>query len=142
MGFLGDGTFGRTLKCVSLKDHSYYAVKIIRSVKRYNSSAKIEVSILTDVRNKGGASQNLVLMHESFIHREGDNEHTCLVFETLGKSLYEFIKANKYYGFQLSQIQSIAQQSLTGILFLHEKMGLTHTDLKPENILLKMDTKK
>ena len=93
---------------MSLKDNLYYAVKIIRAVPRYNSSAKIEINILTDVRKKGGASHNLVLMHESFIHKEGENQHTCLVFETLGKSLYEFIKANKYYGFQLSQIQSIA----------------------------------
>jgi len=43
----------------------------------------------------------LVLLYESFIHKEGDAEHTCLVFETLGKSLYEFVKSNKYYGFSL-----------------------------------------
>ena len=87
MSRLGDGTLGRTLKCQSSRDQQYYAVKIIRAVKRYNSSAKIEIKILNDVRNKGGASQNLVLMHESFIHKENGNEHTCLVFETLGKSL-------------------------------------------------------
>ena len=65
-----------------------------------------------------------------------------MVFETLGKSLYEFVKANKYCGFSLHQIQSIAQQTLVGLQFMHEKMRLTHTDLKPENILLKLDTKK
>lgn len=69
-------------------------------------------------------------------------KHTCLVFETLGKSLYEFIKANKYYGFSLKNIQSIGRQMIEGVCFLHERMGLTHTDLKPENILLKMDTRK
>ena len=30
-----------------------------------------------------------------------ESEHTCMVFETLGKSLYEFIKGNRYYGFAL-----------------------------------------
>jgi serine/threonine protein kinase len=64
------------------------------------------------------------------------------VFETLGKSLYEFIKGNKYFGFGIHQIQSIARQALQGVMFMHERMGLTHTDLKPENILLKLDTKK
>jgi serine/threonine protein kinase len=64
------------------------------------------------------------------------------VFEPLGKSLFEFIKGNKYYGFGLKQIQSIARQILEGVRFMHEEVGLTHTDLKPENILLKMDTKK
>lgn len=107
---LGDGTFGRTLKCQNLRDHAYYAVKIIRAVKRYNSSAKIEIKILNDVRSKGGNQQNLVLLNESFIHQEDSHAmHTCLVFETLGKSLYEFIKGNKYYGFSLKQIQSIAK---------------------------------
>ena len=66
----------------------------------------------------------------------------CLVFETLGKSLYEFIKANKYYGYSLKTISRIGKQMLEGVLFLHEKMGLTHTDLKPENILLKYETRK
>tara|TARA_B110000285_G_C15093942_1_gene600772 strand:+ start:597 stop:962 length:366 start_codon:yes stop_codon:yes gene_type:complete len=101
IGHLGDGTFGRTLKCQSLKNQSYYAVKIIRAVPRYNSSAKIEIKILNDVRNKGGHEHNLVLLHENFTHWESQDEHTCMVFETLGKSLYEFIKGNKYYGFGL-----------------------------------------
>lgn len=94
------------------------------------------------MRNRGGDKHNLVLMHESFIHHEKKDEHTCLVFETLGKSLFDFIKSNRYYGFGLKQIQSIAKQVLVGVKFMHEKMKLTHTDLKPENILLKLDTKK
>jgi dual-specificity kinase len=65
---LGDGTFGRTLKCQNLRDNCYYAVKIIRAVKRYNSSAKIEIKILEDVRSKGGNHHNLVHLIESFTH--------------------------------------------------------------------------
>lgn len=84
----------------------------------------------------------MVLLHENFMHYEGEAEHTCLVFETLGKSLFDFIKNNRYLGFGLHQIQNIARQSLEGVMFMHEKMGLTHTDLKPENILLKLDTRK
>jgi dual-specificity kinase len=139
---LGDGTFGRTLKGQNIKDQQYYAVKIIRAVKRYNSSAKIEIKILNDIRNKGGDKHNIVLMHESFMHQENNDEHTCLVFEPLGKSLFDFIKSNKYYGFGLKQIQNIAKQVLVGVKFMHENMKLTHTDLKPENILLKLDTRK
>jgi dual-specificity kinase len=99
---LGDGTFGRTLKCQNLRDQQYYAVKIIRAVKRYNSSAKIEIKILNDLKSKGGDAHHLVLLHESFIHKEDGDDHTCLVFETLGKSLYEFVKGNKYQGFGLN----------------------------------------
>jgi serine/threonine protein kinase len=98
---------------------------------------------LDDVREKGGVSKGIVYMHQKFIHKEPrDGEHVCLVFETLGKSLYDFIKTNGYkgkdkhgrdsfvhVGFCLKQIQSFAKQSLVALEFLH-KMKLTHTDLK------------
>jgi len=64
----------------------------------------------------------------------------CLVFEPLGKSLYDFIKDNGYKGFEISQVREIAIQALNAIEFLHS-LKLTHTDLKPENILLKSDNK-
>ena len=35
---------------------------------------------------------------ETFKFREREEEHMALVFETLGKSLYDFIKANNYKG--------------------------------------------
>lgn len=64
----------------------------------------------------------------------------CIVFETLGKSLFDFIKDNKYKGFDICQLQEIGKQALKAIEFLHSQK-LTHTDLKPENILLKTDEK-
>lgn len=69
-------------------------------MKRYNESAEIEASILEDIKNKGGCEHCIVYLREKFIHKDpnGDGDHVCLVFETLGKSLYDFIKANKYRG--------------------------------------------
>jgi hypothetical protein len=47
----------------------------------------------------GGPKNGIVYLHEKFVHRESrDGEHVCLVFETLGKSLYDFIKENGYKG--------------------------------------------
>ena len=42
----------------------------------------------------------IVDLVETFKFRERDEEHMALVFETLGKSLYDFIKANNYKGMQ------------------------------------------
>jgi len=68
-------------------------------VKRYNESAEIEAKILNDIKEKGGANQGIVYLHEYFkFHEPRDGEHACLVFETLGKSLYDFIKNNNYKG--------------------------------------------
>jgi dual-specificity kinase len=102
---LGDGTFGRTLKCSDIRDGKSYAVKIIRGVKRYNESAETEAHILEDINAKEGYKKGIVYMKEMFIHKEPrDGDHVCLVFETLGKSLYDFVKENKYKGFSLAHI--------------------------------------
>lgn len=69
---------------------------------RYNDSAKIEAKILNDIKNKGGFQKGIVYMQEVFSHKDKDGEHMCLVFETLGQSLYDFIKANKFKGMKTS----------------------------------------
>jgi len=53
---LGDGTFGRALKCRDKKTGDDVAVKIVRAVSRYAESAKIEANILKDLKSKGGCS--------------------------------------------------------------------------------------
>jgi serine/threonine protein kinase len=135
---LGDGTFGRALKCQDLQSNMVVAVKVIRAVKRYTESAKIEAEILNDLKKKGGDCNYIVDLKESFVHRNLGVDNICLVFEPLGKSLFDFIKENGYRGFEIGQVQSIAYQSLKALEFLHT-LKLTHTDLKPENILLKND---
>jgi len=67
-------------------------------VKRYNESAKIEVDILEDINKKGGKDCGIVYLKEYFYTKDREGDHMCLVFETLGKSLYDFIKSNKYKG--------------------------------------------
>ena len=71
---------------------------MIRGVKRYNESAKIECDILIDIQNKGGAQSGIVYLKEYFHFQDKEGDHMCLVFEPLGKSLYDFIKENKYKG--------------------------------------------
>jgi len=112
------------LKCKDSTGDTY-AVKVIRAVERYSDSARIEVDILNELRKVGGCQQGIVYLKEWFIHedtealeraerraikrygndksiRKFEYRNMCLVFETLGKSLFDFIKDNKYKGFELS----------------------------------------
>ena len=66
IGHLGDGTFGRALKCVQLnqmetyKEESVYAVKVVRAVQRYTESAKFEAQIMDDLQKQGGKNRGIV----------------------------------------------------------------------------------
>lgn len=63
--------------------------------------------------------------------------HCCLVFEKLGTSLYEFLKAHEYTPYPcFPHVRDFARQLLETLEFLHDTVGLIHTDLKPENVLL------
>ena len=87
-----------------------------------------------------------------------------MVFEVLGKSVFDFLKDNSFDPFPLDQIRQFTHQILTSVecnnffinclflifvyslpisqCFLSKKyqvlhsLNLIHTDLKPENILL------
>ena len=74
---LGDGTFGRCLKCVpvhtdSKQETQEWAVKVIRAVQRYSDSARIEVEILEDMKRRGGCDKGIVYLKEYFIHEDTD----------------------------------------------------------------------
>ncbi|EDO05720.1 Protein kinase domain family protein [Babesia bovis T2Bo] len=128
---IADGTFGRVLLCE--KDGVQFAVKVVRDVEKYVKSAKIEVEILQDIQKVDGSGEShCVVLHDHFMYK---GRIMCLVFERLGDSLYEFLKANDYKGFFMSDIQRIAFQLLKGLSFLKQNK-LIHTDLKPENVLL------
>lgn len=61
-----------------------------------------------------------------------------MVFESLGPSLFDFLKRHNYQPFPMVCIQDFAVQLLETMAFLHS-FSLIHTDLKIENILLMND---
>jgi dual-specificity kinase len=128
LSFMGRGTFAKVVECWDRECKSYVAVKIVRSIPKYTDSAEIEVDILKDINGKCGCIELI----DSFMFRK----HMCLVFPKFGKSLFDFIKSNRYKGFYLEHVKTFARGILTAIKYLHCEKKLIHTDLKPENILL------
>jgi serine/threonine protein kinase len=60
--------------------------------------------------------------------------HTCIAFEILGLSVFDFLKDNNYEPYPMDHVRHISYQLCYAVKFLHDNK-LTHTDLKPENIL-------
>lgn len=131
---LGLGTFGRVVACIDHRRKEEVAIKIVRNVKRYYESAQIEADILRHVNSRRDerATALCVLLKDHFTTI---SRHYCLVFESLGWSLYDFLKHTDFQPFPLECIQDFSQQLLSALEFLHS-FQLIHTDLKPENILL------
>ena len=133
---VGLGTFGRVVECLNLRHPTYHrgndshrtvAIKIVRNIQRYHDSAIIEADICERI-NREQSKQ-----HKDFCAKMLDrfnlSGHYCLVFECLGKSLYDFLKAHDYRPFPMYCVRDFARQLLETLDFLHG-FGLIHTDLK------------
>ncbi|SMN20392.1 similar to Saccharomyces cerevisiae YLL019C KNS1 Nonessential putative protein kinase of unknown cellular role [Maudiozyma saulgeensis] len=131
-GLLGQGTFGKVLKCFDQQEQKFVAVKIIRAIDRYREAAKTELRVLNTIsQNDITGSFQCLLLLDYFDYKN----HICLITNLHGKSIYDFMCANGIGRFPGSHIQAIARQLIRSICFLHE-LNIIHTDIKPENILL------
>ena len=61
--------------------------------------------------------------------------HVCIVFDLLGKNLYQFMQDNQFQPLPIDQVRRFSYQILKSVKSLHG-LNLTHTDLKPENVVL------
>ncbi|XP_069393733.1 homeodomain-interacting protein kinase 3-like isoform X1 [Paralichthys olivaceus] len=129
--FLGQGNFGKVVKCKRLEDDKTVAIKMIKlqcsSVKMINQ----EVATLKKLRSLDLDKQNIVQWYQFFT----DREHICLEFEHLDKSLFDFMKERNCRHLLLKEIRPIVQQIAHALKHL-KAVGIIHADLKLENIVL------
>ncbi|XP_055339409.1 dual specificity protein kinase CLK2-like isoform X2 [Paramacrobiotus metropolitanus] len=130
---LGEGTFGRVVSVIDLKrpKHPPGALKIIRNVEKYRHAAQLEINVLSQLNSKDPEGRFLCVKMVDHFNYHG---HICILFEMLGKSVYDFLKENSYHPYPMAQVRHIAYQLVFSVKYLHDN-NLTHTDLKPENML-------
>ena len=129
---LGKGSFGEAIKCYDHKNNDLVCIKIINSQEKFQKQALTEIKILSSISTYDiNNDSNNVKFYNYFIFRN----HICLVFELLGKNLYEYLKFNNFIGLDISQIKIYTTQILFSLLFLRN-INIIHCDLKPENILI------
>ena len=129
---VGMGTFGRVVQAIDLRvrdhrkqmedrdssgksarrDDEIVAIKIVRNVKRYHESALIEADILKDVNERGGRGRSLCAVMQRHFEFDG---HCSLVFEKLGRNLYDYMKRHDYEPFPLYCVRDFAKQLLDAL---------------------------
>ena len=129
---LGQGTFGKVMKCLDRTTNKLVAIKVVRAIQKYRDAAQIEMRVLNTLKKNDPTNvHQCIHMLESFDYRD----HVCMTFDLLGPSIFDFLKTNEFRPFSLAHVQSIGLQLIHSVAYLH-KLQLVHTDLKPENILL------
>ncbi|CDH58622.1 cmgc clk protein kinase [Lichtheimia corymbifera JMRC:FSU:9682] len=130
---LGQGTYGKVVKCYDHVRRCSVAIKIIRAIPKYKEASQTEIRVLDTLKDRDSLNFNQCIHLLDWFEY---CNHVCMVFELLDQSVFDFLKANHFEPFPISHIQHFAKQLLTSVAFTHE-LKVIHTDLKPENILLK-----
>lgn len=128
--YLAEGNFARVFEAQDLQSNRKVALKISKKLAG-NWYTRREIDVLTNVRNENTMrAKFLVHMLDHFSH----NDHHCVAFELLGKSVSQFQAENGFHPFPMNQVRKISFQLISAVGFLHDRQ-LAHTDIKPDNIM-------
>jgi dual specificity tyrosine-phosphorylation-regulated kinase 2/3/4 len=93
LDFLGKGSFGQALKCMDHATGEIVAIKIIRSKEKFQHQARVELQILTHLRDRDpDDTNNIIQIKDSCEFRN----HLIISFELFSINLFEFIRNNNF----------------------------------------------
>lgn len=86
---------------------------MIKSAQHYTETAADEIRLLKKIAKNESQHpwcERIVRLLNHFTIRGVNGVHTCLVFETLGCSLYKLIVKNNFQGLPIKIVKSITRQ--------------------------------
>uniref|UniRef100_A0A3B3DVI9 Protein kinase domain-containing protein n=1 Tax=Oryzias melastigma TaxID=30732 RepID=A0A3B3DVI9_ORYME len=127
--FLGEGTYGKVVKCLEMSTQKHVAIKMIN--KDFEDAYEDEIKALIELSQIDADKYNLVKFVEWFHHKN----HVCIVLEMLDISLLDYMKKRGSRPLSLRTIRSLAWQLLVALRAL-KKINMVHCDIKLDNIML------
>jgi len=153
LGLLGQGTFAQVFKCRCIATGQLVALKIVKNKAAYTKQAAIEIDIFqalaNDIPRRDSLDNFMYENEENHTKKESNlivemfcyfmhQSHLCLVFELLGKNLYEVLKRRQFRGLPIGIVRDLLKQAIEGVNELSQR-NIVHCDVKPENILIVSD---
>ncbi|XP_056229009.1 homeodomain-interacting protein kinase 1-like [Seriola aureovittata] len=129
--FLGEGTFGKVVKCADTVTNTKVAIKITKDDPFFTEQALEEIKILKQLQNLNPDKCHLVSWIGSFLHET----LICLQFELLDLSLHDYMQQRCFQSLPMGEIRPVLHQLTTALLHL-EALEIMHADLKPENVMV------
>lgn len=112
--------------------NTFVALKVLKSHRYYRQEFKDELKIL---RKLPDTKYSLNLIEHFMI--EGNNEdHTVVVYELMGVSLYEILKHYKFNGLPIALCRFIGKEILKGLVYFHNEHNIIIGDLRLKNIMV------
>ncbi|CAL8241286.1 unnamed protein product [Merluccius merluccius] len=128
LGIMGEGSYGRVLKCRQRATGRLVAVKKFRDSDHdpgVRKTVQREIHIL-----KGHRHDNLVMLLEAWRRRR----RWFLVFEFVERTVLDDLEVNPS-GLEPGLAQQYLYQILSALAFCHHN-NVIHRDIKPENVLV------
>ncbi|KAG0230637.1 hypothetical protein BGW42_000842 [Actinomortierella wolfii] len=126
---LGSGNFATVYHCLSRRDQTAYAVKVVDKRRHFSpkvaASLEREIGILMSINHPN-------LLRILSVFSEDDYYYVVTELARDGELFDQIVDKQK---FTENEARHIFRQVLAGVKYLHDR-GIMHRDLKPENILV------
>ncbi|XP_047196819.1 uncharacterized protein LOC118114020 [Hippoglossus stenolepis] len=130
LSIMGEGTYGKVVKCVKTATGEMVAVKIMKK-REFTLLTEKEVSTMLILKNYDPDKFNFVKFNSVFV----DHEYVCVEYELLDQSLFDFVMKRPTHCLSVKEIRPILHQMATALELLC-RIDIVHTDLKSDNIMM------
>ena len=108
LSIMGEGSYGKVVKCVKTATGGMVAVKIMKK-REFTLLSETEVSTMLILKKYDPDQFNFVRFNSVFV----DNDYVCVEYELLDQSLFDFVMKRPTQCLSVKEIRPVLHQVLS-----------------------------